>query len=924
MPAPRFTPVSDQVLAAAFRARGYEIERELGRGGMATVYLAHDVKHDRRVALKVLSPELSTPQLADRFAAEIRVTANLSHPNILPLFDSGNADGRLYYAMPYLEGDSLRARLEREKNLPVDEAVALMRVLAGALEYAHKRGVIHRDIKPENILFQDGQPLVADFGIALALSSVGVERLTATGVSIGTPQYMSPEQAAGELTVGPQSDIYSLAAVAYELLAGEPPFSGPNTQAVLARVMLEPPRPIRTVRSTVPAPVEAAILQALAKHPVDRFSTAAAFSAALRDVGAHSKPGWPRWIRGRTAAAAGVGVLAIAIAVSLGGFPKKPTSVQRVLVADFVGPRTDEHIAVVIQELVSSALNQSRTVTTIARDQLTAARRAALIADTATLRLDRARHLALRTQVRTVVDGRVDRVGASYSIVLHAVNSWDGKTVATVQAAASDSNLVATVNHMSRDLGRQLASSDTTAMPRIRWAASTPSLEAYRLLVEAVEAADMPAAMRLAQQALRHDPEFASAWNHLAYVSAQGLWGMDSILFAYRQALRFGSRLSPPEKLYVQGMMAYRTGRSDSAVRLFDAALLEDPSNADVYHDRAMALRLLGRWDDAAESFQLSVQRETIRTPVNALNSLATTLAFNGQVDSARVVARRIPPGGLRLDAELHVAIAGAEWDTVRRIARRAASDPSNSPEGRLGMLQLIASTQVARGQIDSAWLTLKEADAIRPDPFRFARADVLIGVPSGIPPASRRAPSPADTMSYHPFFRTVWHAWRGDSVAAARAIKEFRGRIDPTREPHHVRQADFFERWNVSGPSGPRSVIDHVAPLAWSGNAAMFGSNVLQRWFVADAYERLGRLDSAAMYFELLVRPKRMHFKQGEQLGFTHSFALRRLALLYERMGQPAQARRHWQQFLDTFTDPDPELRPLVAEARAALARRN
>jgi serine/threonine protein kinase/Tol biopolymer transport system component len=259
----------------------YRVERELGAGGMATVYLAHDLKHGRRVALKVLHPELGAVLGIDRFLAEIRTTANLQHPNILQLFDSGSADGLVYYTMPYVEGESLRQRLERERQLPLSDAVAIARGVAAALDYAHRHGVIHRDIKPENILLQDGQPLVADFGIALAVKQAGGARLTQTGLSLGTPQYMSPEQATAERELDPRSDVYSLGAVLYELLAGEPPFSGASTQAVIARLMTEEPRPLGLTRRSVPPAVEAAVHRALEKLPADRFSTAAQFADAL-------------------------------------------------------------------------------------------------------------------------------------------------------------------------------------------------------------------------------------------------------------------------------------------------------------------------------------------------------------------------------------------------------------------------------------------------------------------------------------------------------------------------------------------------------------------------------------------------------------------------------------------------------------------
>ena len=260
----------------------YVIDRLIGEGGMATVYLARDLRHQRRVALKVLKPDLGAVVGSERFLSEIQVTANLQHPHLLPLFDSGAAEGGLlFYVMPYIEGESLRARLQREKQLPVEDAVRLAGAIASALDYAHRHGVIHRDLKPENILLHEGQPLVADFGIALAVSNAGGNRITQTGLSLGTPQYMSPEQATGDRVIDGRTDIYSLGAVTYEMLTGEPPHTGPTSQAVIARVLTDQPRAIRLSRASVPEHVEAAVAQSLEKLPADRFASPKEFAEAL-------------------------------------------------------------------------------------------------------------------------------------------------------------------------------------------------------------------------------------------------------------------------------------------------------------------------------------------------------------------------------------------------------------------------------------------------------------------------------------------------------------------------------------------------------------------------------------------------------------------------------------------------------------------
>ena len=275
------THIVDRLGAAL--AERYRIERELGAGGMATVYLAHDLRHDRKVALKVLKPELAAVLGADRFVVEIKTTAGLQHPHILPLFDSGEADGFLYYVMPFIQGETLRARLDRETQLGVDEAVKIATEVADALHYAHTQGVIHRDIKPENILLANGRPMVADFGIALAVSAAAGGRMTETGLSLGTPHYMSPEQATAEKVITGRSDIYSLGSVLYELLAGDPPHTGSSAQQIIMKIITEMPQPVTALRKSVPPNVAAAVAKSLEKLPADRFDTAATFARALAD-----------------------------------------------------------------------------------------------------------------------------------------------------------------------------------------------------------------------------------------------------------------------------------------------------------------------------------------------------------------------------------------------------------------------------------------------------------------------------------------------------------------------------------------------------------------------------------------------------------------------------------------------------------------
>jgi eukaryotic-like serine/threonine-protein kinase len=328
----------------------YRIERELGQGGMATVYLAQDVRHDRRVALKVLKPELAAVLGADRFVVEIKTTAALQHPHILPLFDSGTADGFLYYVMPFVDGETLRNKLDRETQLGVDEAVRIATDVADALHYAHQHGVIHRDIKPENVLLANGRPVVADFGIALAVSAAAGGRMTETGLSLGTPHYMSPEQATADKEISARSDVYSLASVLYEMLAGQPPHLGGSAQQIIMKIIAEQPAAVTTLRKSVPPNVAAAVMKALEKLPADRFDSARAFATALGDPHfgeEHARAtlaaagGARSWLRDPRSLAALTGVVVLgAFSLSLWG-DRSPATTMAAPVRFELTPTTD-------------------------------------------------------------------------------------------------------------------------------------------------------------------------------------------------------------------------------------------------------------------------------------------------------------------------------------------------------------------------------------------------------------------------------------------------------------------------------------------------------------------------------------------------------------------------------------------------------
>jgi serine/threonine-protein kinase len=406
-------------------AERYRIERELGAGGMAVVYLAHDLQRDRDVALKVLRPELGVASGADRFDREIRLAARLVHPNILPLLDSGTTDGRLWYTMPYVEGETLRARLVRERQLPLDEVVRLTSEIADGLEHAHSRGILHRDIKPENILLASGHALVADFGVARALADSN-DRITATGFAVGTPGYMSPEQSSGDGTIDARSDQYALASVSYEMLAGEPPFTGPTAQAIIARRLSQPAPSIRTIRPAIPASVDAALRRGLSQVPADRFDSTTAFVRALMgaSTGAVAPPprSPARWM---VAAAVAVAIAVIALirlrpdAPPPAGEPGDRTVRLAVLPFRLLSSDSgDRYLAEGITEEVTSSLANLGGLRVIDRSSVTPVAAAAKTAQ----------EIGRILGVDALVDGDVQKSGDAIRVGVKLIDPATGET----------------------------------------------------------------------------------------------------------------------------------------------------------------------------------------------------------------------------------------------------------------------------------------------------------------------------------------------------------------------------------------------------------------------------------------------------------------------------------------------------------------
>jgi tetratricopeptide (TPR) repeat protein len=587
-------------LNAALEGR-YLIDRELGRGGMATVYLARDLRHDRPVALKVFHPELAGA-LGERFLREIRVAARLGHPHILTVHDSGDADGLLWYTMPVVDGESLRQRLKREGPLPLSEAVRIGQSVADALDFAHRRGVIHRDIKPENILLFGNEPMVADFGIALALDATDQERLTLTGLSLGTPSYMSPEQALGDSRVDRRSDIYSLGCVVYEMLAGEPPYTGPTPQAIVAKRLSSSPPPLAAVRD-LPVTLEQVIHRALARNPADRFSSAGEFGRALREAavapGATTLPvrEAPR-LRAKSWRSPALAAL-VALAVGALGWlamsrdaPRDATSESRLAVLPFAVPAGGfGYLAEGMVDLLSRNLNGVGEQATVDPGRVMSAIGGA--EKRGVQDAERGHQIARRLGAGRYILGNVHAAGSHLRIQarLYRESAGDPEPIAQAAAEGDSTALFDLVDQLSAQL---LVSGDRGQGARLVQTASLttsslPALKAYLDGERNLRAAHFDSAVAGFQSATSLDSTFALAHYRLAVAAAwTGRAGL--LMPSISRAVALSDRLGERDRALLLAFAEGARGKPDEAERQYREILERYPDDLEARFQLANVL----------------------------------------------------------------------------------------------------------------------------------------------------------------------------------------------------------------------------------------------------------------------------------------------------------------------------------------------
>ncbi len=610
-------------LNAALAGR-YGIERELGSGGMATVYLADDLKHHRKVAVKILRPELAAVLGPDRFVREVEIAAKLNHPHILALYDSGEADGLLFYVMPYVRGESLRHKLMRERQLAIEEALNVSRQVAAALDHAHAQGVIHRDVKPENLLLYEGEAMVTDFGIALAVSAAAGERLTGTGLVVGTPEYMSPEQATGERALDARSDVYSLGCVLYEMLAGEPPYSGPTAQAVIAKGVADPVPAVRRLRAGVPAAVERALMKALAKVPADRFASAGAFAEALTAPA----PAGPR-----------------------------PSSVAVLPFLNLSADPENEYFADGITEDVIAHLSKIRALKVVSRTSVLTFKK----------REHSLREIAAKLDVATLLEGSVRRAGDRVRIVAQLI---DAETDQHLWAETYDRQLT-DIFAIQTDVALHIATAlkaelSLDEQARIR-KEPTADLQAYQVYLQGRHCLlrytedGMRRSIAYFEQAIAKDSNYALAYVGVASAYTElaegGFLVPDS---AYRRAKdAAATALALDAGLgETHCMLAFLKVAADfdwaGAEQGFKRALELSPGSADTYDLYGRMCRSLERYDEA-----LAMERRAQELdPLAHRADVTTTLLRAGRYDEALQAALR----SIEFDAEYARAHANLGW----------------------------------------------------------------------------------------------------------------------------------------------------------------------------------------------------------------------------------------------------------------------
>ncbi len=966
-----------ECLRAALADR-YAPEREIGRGGMSTVFLAKDLRHGREVAIKLLHAELAAMLGTERFEREIRTIAGLQHPHILPLYDSGAACGSLYYVMPYVGGESLRQRLRRETQLSLDETLQITREIAGALDFAHRHGVVHRDIKPENILLEDGHAVLTDFGIARAVHDAADVRLTADGLVVGTPSYMSPEQAGGAGPVDGRSDLYSLACVAYEMLCGEPPFTGPTAQSVIARQLADPPPPLLTVRRNVPLQVSLAIERALEKVPADRFETMTQFTRAFSEPPpAGAIHGGPRTRR----LFAGAAILAALVATTLllqRARPSPPTRVSPTVVAvlPFVvrGGSGVTYLREGMVDLLSTNLDGAGALRSVDPQTLL---RGVDGNDSSLTDPARARVIAERLGAGMFVIGSVLEAGGRLRINASLYHSAHGRSaLAQSSVEGRPEEIFSLVDQLAtalvvRQQDAQLSRIDSLTTR------SFPALKAYLEGTTVFRAGRYPDAVVVLQRAIASDPTFALAYYRLALAAE---WDAQYELAAsvMREGTRHRSRLSERDRRLFDALLAWQSGRIEMAEREYRAIVAAYPDEAEAWLQLGEALfhynpqrgRSVG---EAREVFERALLLFPNRSDVvthlldvaliegrqQRFDSLYARLDPSTDPAMRRRVMRAFAWGGAgereAAVAELRAARDGSVVFTAGAVAAyvpdlvgglrlaRLMTEPSRTAAVRAGGYALVAHIATGAGRLrearaaltrlavlapanaleHSAFLAVARGFPHPPEELTHLRAELTALDAGAVPPVT----SQLSWLTVHDdahvplreYLRGMLSARLGDSVASERALAslvamrvsgDVAALLAGLRSG--LRAEVEYGRARPGEALRALAAADTLTPSVAAVASSPFFAHTAERYLRAELLTELGRDEDALAWFASLTQSR----QDVAYLALSH---LRR-AEIRARRGDTADAIAHYRRFVALWRGSDPELQPIVDEARARL----
>ena len=946
-----YDPIGVEALREGLAGR-YELGRELGRGGTAVVFLARDLRHNRDVALKVLRRELTEAVGPDRFLREIHIIAQLQHPAILPLHDSGSVDGLLYYVMPYIDGESLRGRLRRGGALPLEEALSITREVADALGYAHERGVVHRDIKPENILLSRGHAIVADFGLARIVdAAAGSIQLTQVGVPVGTPAYMSPEQWSGEPgVVDGRGDLYSLACVLYEMLVGEPPFSGPNVHAVLAGHLMDTPQPVTRRRADVPERVSRTLGRALAKSPDARFRTADEFLDALGVPrvsgqglparGGFGRRGWWRehthraraWLV-RPRVALTLAVLALAGAGAVVYLEGRHVPFERrdwILLTDFENATGDTVFDRSLATAVAVSVQQSAHVNVVpaarSREWLPRIGRRETDAITEPV----ARDLAQRVGARAVVAFAIARLGDTYMLSARIVDPETGSTLGTESVRAQGREKVLdALDELSRDLRRALGESRrsvgrTVPLPL----ATTSSLDALQRFAEGQRAFDQShyeEARTLWRAAVALDSNFARAHASLGALYYYGSNDRVNGEAHFARALALRDRLTQRERMWIEAQVATARDNREEALRLLDTYTQAYPDDEAAWANIGYNNLRLGRCADALAAFDRVMKLD----PQDDAAYTNAGMCHLNQRDFGRALEAFRKGTALRPGAVMHPGVNDNYGQTLLRMGRFAEAEsvfrlmlggePSQRGRGR----RSLALLAMLRGRYDSAAGHLREGVLLMRSgrsPTGEMRNRLYLATAydrAGKGDAARAQLDSAFALSRREYLEPTFLALLGQAFARSGDLARATAVLDTVAARVNVdsrtdRAMLELLRGEVALARGNATEAVGHLELGYSVDTSSYLLEAL-----ANALAEKRDLEGAATRFRALVEREDRGYEAQEFWVMAHY----QLGRLYEAKGDLAEAARWYQRLLEIWKEADPGL-PLLRDVQERVGR--